>query len=97
MIMMSPEYGDRESWQQKMLDFDLVWTVREGFYARAELLLASGANANSADAYGRKCLWYAIQLRDPNNGTSQLGVAFVHLLQRYGADTESPTNRGETA
>lgn len=79
-----------EFWQQKMLDFDLVWTVQEANYARAELLLNAGADANAVDAKGRRCLWHAIQLRDPqNDGTSQLGVAITQLLERYGASPES--------
>lgn len=82
-----------ELWQQKMLDFDLVWSVIEGGYARADLLLSAGADADATDIRGRTCVWHAVQLRNPTGETSQLGVAIVNLLQRYGADIENVIRR----
>lgn len=73
---------------QKLLDFDLICSVKEGNYIRARWLLSIGADPHTCCGKGRTCISHAIQLREPNGGTSQLGVALVNLLESHGANAK---------
>jgi ankyrin repeat protein len=67
----------------------LHFTAQEGALAAAEILLAAGAQVDSANTYGNNLLSVAVS---NSRGRGEL----IRLLCRHGADPRHPNDTGQT-